>query len=84
MVDVGHVRVGQNANTSIGRIRVGQQKPTVIVDPNQEIKVNISLSEITDVSTVGVQNDYVLTYNSTTNKYEFKDMSLSNLRGGIF
>ena len=73
------------ANTYIGRVRIGQQKPTLITNPNLEVKTNVAMSDITDVSTANVQNDFVLTFNSATEKYEFKDVSIPNrIQGGTF
>ena len=73
------------ANTSIGRVRVGQQRPTLITNPNLEVKTNVAMSDIVDVSTANVQNGYALTFNSTTQTYEFTDVGTPlHIRGGTF
>lgn len=83
MPDIGHVRI--DANNSIGRIKIGQQRPTIITNPNKEVNANIYMDDIVDVSTTNVQNGYVLAYNSLTELYEFKDIAIDqNIRGGIF
>ena len=73
------------ANTTIGRVRIGQRQSTTIASPNWAVKSNISLSDITDVSTANVENGYVLVYNSITDKYEMQQvLDLNNVSGGIF
>jgi hypothetical protein len=73
------------ANTTIGRVRIGQRQSTTIASPNFAVKTNIALADITDVSTANVENGYVLVYNSVTDKYEMQQvLELNNLSGGIF
>ncbi len=73
------------ANTTIGRVRIGQRQSTTIASPNWAVKSNISLSDITDVSTANVENGYVLVYNSVTDKYEMQQvLELNTVSGGTF
>ena len=73
------------ANTTIGRVRIGQRQSTTIASPNFAIKTNIALADITDVSTENVENGYVLVYNSVTDKYEMQQvLEINNLSGGRF
>jgi hypothetical protein len=73
------------ANTTIGRVRIGQRQSTTIASPNWAVKANIALADITDVSTENVENGYVLVYNSVTDKYEMQQvLEINNLSGGIF
>lgn len=73
------------ANTSIGRVRVGQRQSTTITTPNWAVKTNIALADITDVSTENVENGFALIYNSVTNQYEMKAVTeFPNISGGTF
>jgi len=73
------------ANTTIGRVRIGQRQSTTIASPNFAVKTNIALADITDVSTENVENGYVLVYNSVTDKYEMQQvLEINNLSGGRF
>lgn len=73
------------ANTTIGRVRIGQRQSTTIASPNWAVKSNISLSDITDVSTTNVENGYALVYNSITDRYEMQQvLELNTVSGGTF
>jgi len=73
------------ANTTIGRVRIGQRQSTTIASPNWAVKSNIVLSDIVDVSTANVENGYALIYNSVTDKYEMQQvLELTNVSGGTF
>ena len=73
------------ANTTIGRVRIGQRQSTTIASPNWAVKSNIVLSDIVDVSTANVENGYALIYNSVTDKYEMQPVTeFPNISGGIF
>lgn len=67
------------------RVKIGSNKRTTIVNPNYEIKANVSMGEIFDVSTANVENGYTLVYNSVTKKYEVSPiLELDNIKGGNF
>lgn len=74
-----------NTSGSIGRATVRTPKSTIVA-PNFEPKPNVSLAEINDVSTTGVQNGDALVFNSATGKFEAKTISASvtEVIGGTF
>jgi hypothetical protein len=73
------------ANTTIGRVRIGQRQSTTIASPNWAVKTNIALADITDVSTANVESGFALIYNSVTDKYEMKPVTeFPNIIGGTF
>jgi hypothetical protein len=65
---------------------VRQQSRSTIVAQNFAPKPNIALAEISDVSTVGVENGDALVFNSVTNKYEAKTVTatVTEIIGGTF
>jgi len=65
---------------------VRQQSRSTIVAQNFAPKPNIALAEISDVSTVGVENGDALVFNSVTNKYEAKTITatVTEIIGGTF
>jgi hypothetical protein len=73
------------ANTTIGRVRIGQRQSTTITSPNWAVKTNVALADITDVSTANVEDGFALIYNSVTNRYEMQPVTeLPNISGGTF
>lgn len=87
MANIGKVTVGPTGQQT--SIRIRQATQTTIANPNIEPDVNVSLSELTDVSTANVQNGYTIVYNSVTQKYEASPISgvaitIDNVFGGIF
>jgi len=73
----------------IGRVRLRASGRSTISSQNFEVTPNVSLSQINDVSTTGVQNGWTLVYNSTTGKFESQavvatDVELASIRGGSF
>jgi hypothetical protein len=69
--------------------KVTQQTRSTIAVQNFAPKPNVTLNEIGDVSTVGVQDGFGLLFNSSTNKYEAKALSnvsvaLAQITGGTF
>ena len=73
------------ANTSIGRVTVGQRQSTTITSPNWPVTLNVALADITDVSTANVESGFALIYNSVTEKYEMKAVTeLPTVSGGTF
>ena len=65
---------------------IRQQSRSTIVAQNFAPKPNIALAEISDVSTVGVEDGDALVFNSTTNKYEAKTVTatVTEIIGGTF
>lgn len=68
-LDLGSVTL---RNTTLGTITVQQPNRTTLTSPDFKPKPNISLSEINDVSTAGVEDGKFLAFNSATNLYEFQ------------
>ena len=70
----------------LGKVTVFQPNRTTLVSPNYKPKPNVTLAEINDVSTDGVENGFSLVYNSANNRFEMKIATtvLSSLDGGIF
>lgn len=75
-----------NTTGTIGRATVKSSPKTTITADTFAPKPNVSLSEINDVDTTGVQNGDALVFNSTTNKFETKTVtaSVSEVIGGTF
>jgi hypothetical protein len=70
----------------LGKVTVFQPNRTTLVSPNYKPKPNVSLAEISDVSTEGVQNGYSLVFDSANNRFEMKIATtvLGSLDGGLF
>lgn len=70
----------------IGKVTVFQPNRTTITSPNYKPKPNVTLAEINDVSTEGVQDGYSIVYSSANNRYEAKIATtvLEKLDGGTF
>lgn len=84
MAIVAKVKNTQNLNPVVRT----QQKST-IVSPNFAPKPNVALSELSDVSISGLEDGQVISFNSTTNKFENKLLDATNIDinrivGGIF
>jgi hypothetical protein len=78
-----------NTGSAIGQVKVTQSVRSTIVAQNFVPKPNVKLNEIVDVNTVGVQNGFVLSYSSATNKYETQSIAnvsatISQISGGTF
>jgi hypothetical protein len=78
-----------NTGSNIGQVKLTQQTRSTIAAQNFLPKPNVSLSEVIDVSTVGVQDGYALIYNSATSKYETKSLAnvsatVTQITGGTF
>jgi hypothetical protein len=56
-------------------VKVFQPNRTTIVSNDFRAKPNVSMAEINDVSTTGLQDGYILVYSSANNKYETKSSS---------
>ncbi len=76
-----------NAGT-IGKATVKQPSRSTIASQNFAPKPNVSLSEISGVSTANVQNGYALVYNSTTGLFEAEAIeaatTVTQITGGFF
>ena len=71
---------------NIGRVVINQPNRSRIVAQNFAPKPNVSLAEISDVTTSGVQDGDTLVYNSATGKYETKTVTatVTEVIGGTF
>lgn len=83
MPDLGPVTVGQ---PNLGSVTVFQPNRNTLTSPNYKPKPNVSLSEINDVSTEGVQDGYSLVFDSANNRFETKVATtvLGSIDGGLF
>lgn len=82
-LDLGSVSL---RNTTLGTITVQQPNRTTIAASDFKPKPNISLAEINDVSTLGVEDGESLVYVSANNRYEFKiaAAAVATIDGGLF
>ena len=72
--------------TTIGRVKVTQSTRSTIVAQNFAPKPDVSLAQLNDVITQGVQNGQALIYNSVSGKYEANTVTASvvAVNGGSF
>jgi hypothetical protein len=70
--------------TTIGRVKVTQSTRSTIVAQNFVPKPEVSLGQLNDVDTQGVQNGQALIFNSTTGKYEANTVLVTVVNGGVF
>jgi hypothetical protein len=68
----------------IGRVKVTQSTRSTIVAQNFVPKPEVSLGQLNDVSTQGVQNGQALIFNSSTGKYEANTVLVTVINGGVF
>lgn len=68
----------------LGKVTVFQPNRTTLVSPNFKPKPNVSLAEINDVSTEGVENGFSLVYSSANNRFEMKTVAIGFIDGGLF
>ena len=82
-LDLGSITL---RNTTLGTITVQQPNRTTIAASDFAPKPNITLAEINDVSTEGVEDGNSLVFSSANNRYEFKIATtvLAVLDGGLF
>jgi hypothetical protein len=74
-------------NNGIGTVTVRSTNRTSVASPNFAPKPNVSLSEINDVNTTGVQDGFTLVFNSDTGKYEASaapPATVTEIKGGSF
>lgn len=77
-----------NNLNNIGRATIKSTKATIVA-PNFAPKPNVALVELTDTSVVSPDNGDIITFNSTTNKFEAKPIDANNINlnliaGGTF
>lgn len=70
----------------LGTVTVFQPNRTTIVSPSYKPKPNVTLSEINDVSTEGVQDGFSLVFSSANNRFEMKVATtvIGSVDGGLF
>ncbi len=75
-----------NTTGAIGRATIKSSPKTAIAADTFAPKPNVSLSEISDVSTAGVENGDALIFNSATNRFEANTVQafVSEVVGGTF
>jgi len=71
---------------NIGRVVINQPNRSRIVAQNFAPKPNVSLAEISDVTTSGVQDGDTLVYNSATGRFEANTVTatVTEVIGGTF
>ena len=85
MPNIGKVTI--SSNNIRNRVTVKQQIQTTIANPNFQPEINLAVGDLSDVVDNNVQDGFTLIYNSVTQKYETKAVSLENLdrvAGGTF
>jgi hypothetical protein len=75
-----------NVTTGIGRATITQPNKSTIVAQNFTPKPEVSLAQLNDVDTQGVQNGQALIFNSSTGKYEANTITATvvSIVGGTF
>jgi hypothetical protein len=73
-----------NVTTGIGRATITQASRSTIVAQNFTPKPNVSIAQLTDVTTTAVENGQTLIYNSVTGKYEANTVLVTVVNGGVF
>ena len=75
-----------NTTGAIGRATIKSSPKTAIAADTFAPKPNVSLAEISDVSTAGKQNGDALVFNSATNKFEAQTVTatVTEVFGGTF
>jgi len=72
----------------VGKATIKQASRSTIASQNFAPKPNVSLSEISGVSTANVQDGYALVYNSTTGLFEAEAIeaatTIATITGGSF
>jgi formylmethanofuran dehydrogenase subunit D len=75
-----------NTGSNIGQVKLTQQTRSTIAAQNFKPKPNVALTELTDVSAVGVQDGDALIYDSATGKYIVQTIQafVTEVNGGQF
>lgn len=81
------VNVRVNTGGNIGQVKLTQQTRSTIAAQNFTPKPNVSITELSDVNTTGIQNGFTLVYNSATGKYDAAaspPATVTQITGGSF
>lgn len=76
-----------NTGSNIGQVKLTQRTRSTIASQNFTPKPNVSVSELTDVNTTGVQDGFTLVFNSDTSKFEAgagPEAVITSVNGGSF
>ena len=78
-----------NTGSNIGQVKLTQQTRSTIAAQNFAPKPNISLGEVRDVTTTGVEDGYTLIFNSETGKFQAEPAAnvtgqITQITGGFF
>jgi len=78
-----------NTTGSIGRAIIKSSPKTAIAADTFAPKPNVSINEVSGISTTGVEDGYTLIFNSTTSNFEAQPASnvavdISQITGGTF
>ena len=78
-----------NIGGSVGQVKLTQQTRSTIASQNFSPKPNISLGEVKDVTTTGVQDGYTLIFSSETGKFQAEPAAnvtgqITQITGGFF
>lgn len=76
-----------NTGGNIGQVKVTQPVRSTIAAQNFAPKPNVTMSEIADVDTAGVEDGFTLVFNSDTGKYEASaapPATVTEIKGGNF
>ena len=78
-----------NTTSSIGRAIIKSSPKTAIAADTFAPKPNVSINEVSGISTTGVEDGYTLIFNSTTSNFEAQPASnvavdISQITGGTF
>ena len=73
-----------NVTTGIGRATITQASRSTVIAQNFIPKPNVSIAQLTDVTTTTVLNGQALIYNSAIGKYEANTVLIQTVNGGDF
>ena len=78
-----------NTGANIGQVKLTQQTRSTIAAQNFAPKPNISLGEVKDVTTTGVQDGYTLIFDAATGKFQAEPAAnvtgqITQITGGFF
>ena len=82
MPNIGRVTVGSTTNQKTIRIR--QQTQTTIASPIYNPEIDLYLRDLKDVSIINPQDGFTLSYNSSNEKFEAKELVVQDIQGGTF
>jgi hypothetical protein len=74
---------------NIGRVRVRALDKPALISKNYDPKLNLTIGEVNDVDTIGLQDGHTLIFNSSVSKFEAKpakDLTgqITEITGGTF